>query len=145
MLLCIFDAKKGFKKKSLNKFSLAADLLKILESLQEENINLFHFLLLPTYFFFLVKEKTRRKYIVSPKLKQRFILMINEKPFADFIIIWVLIFSFGGFSSYKMCMIRKLHKNSNITVNVRFSLFGKNGCTHAMLQTKNTILISVTF
>ena len=28
MLLCIFDAKKGCKKKSLNKFSLAADLLK---------------------------------------------------------------------------------------------------------------------
>ena len=28
VLLCIFDAKKGCKKKSLNKFSLAADLLK---------------------------------------------------------------------------------------------------------------------
>ena len=27
MLLCIFDAKKACKKKSLNKFSLAADLL----------------------------------------------------------------------------------------------------------------------
>ena len=27
-LLCIFDAKKGCKKKSLNKFSSAADLLK---------------------------------------------------------------------------------------------------------------------
>ena len=31
MLLCIFDAKKGCKKKSLNKFSLAADLLNHLD------------------------------------------------------------------------------------------------------------------
>ena len=29
VLLCIFDAKKECKKKSLNKFSLAADLLKL--------------------------------------------------------------------------------------------------------------------
>ena len=28
VLFCIFDVKKGCKKKSLNKFSLAADLLK---------------------------------------------------------------------------------------------------------------------
>ena len=63
--------------------------------------------------------------------------MIDEKAFADFINTGFLIFSFGGFYSHKMCMMRKLHKiNSNTTVNVRFSLFGKtNGCTHAMLQT----------
>ena len=74
--------------------------LKILESLQEENINMCHFPLLPTpIFFFLVKAKKKerkRKYIVSLKLKQSFILMIDEKAFADFIITRVLIFSFGG-------------------------------------------------
>ena len=93
--------------------------------------------------FFLVKGKKRkrerereRKYIVYLKWKQSFILMIDEKAFADFIITCVLIFSFGGFYSYKMYMMRKLHKKSNTTVNVRFSLYGekKNGCT--LLQTK---------
>ena len=66
--------------------------------------------------------------------------MIDEKAFADFIITGVLIFSFGGFYSYKMCIMRKLHTNT--TVNVKFSLFGKNGCPHAMIQTKiyDTIL-----
>ena len=75
-----------------------------------------HFLLLPTYpnLFFLVKRKKKkkreRKYIVSLKLKQSFILMTDGKVFAEFIITGVLIFSFGGFYSYKMCMMRKLHK-----------------------------------
>ena len=40
--------------------------------------------------------KKRRKYIVSLELKQRFILMIDEKAFDDFIFTGVLIFSFGG-------------------------------------------------
>ena len=55
--------------------------------------------------FFLVKAKKKkkeeRKYIVSLKLKQSFILMIYEEAFADFIITRVLIYSFGGFNSYK--------------------------------------------
>ena len=118
---------------------MSSNSLKILESLQEENINVRHFLLLPTPIFFSGegKKKERRKYIVSLKLKRSFILMIDEKAFADFIITRVLIFLFWWFYSYKMCMKRKLHKKSNTTVNVRFSLFGeKNGCTHAMLQKK---------
>ena len=54
------------------------------------------------------------------------ILMMEEKAFADFIITGVLIFSFGGYYLYKMCMMKKLHKKYlNTTVNVRFSLFGK--------------------
>ena len=64
--------------------------------------------------------------------------MIDEKAFANFITTGVHIFLFGGFYSYKMFMMRKLHKKkSNTTVNIRFSLFAKKiGCTHAMLQTK---------
>ena len=60
--------------------------------------------------FFLVKAKLKKKegkYIVSLKLKQSFNLMIDEKAFPDFIITGFLIFSFGGFYSYKMCMMRK--------------------------------------
>ena len=73
------------------------------------------YFLLPTPIFFSgegeKKEKKReRKYIVSLKLKQSFILMTDEKAFAEFIITGVLIFLFGGFYSYKMCMMRKLHK-----------------------------------
>ena len=77
---------------------MSSNSLKILESLQEENINMHHFLLLPTaIFFFLVKEKKkRRKYIVSLKLKRSFILMKDEKAFADFTITRALIFSFGS-------------------------------------------------
>ena len=72
---------------------------KILESLQEENINMRHFLPLPTTIFFSGegKKKERRKYIFSLKLKRSFILMTDEKAFADFTITRVLIFSFGGF------------------------------------------------
>ena len=79
---------------------MSSNSLKILESLQEENINMRHFLLLPTAIFFFPgegKKKKRRKYIVSLKLKRSFILMKDEKAFADFIITRVLIFSFGGF------------------------------------------------
>ena len=78
---------------------MSSNSLKILESLQEENINMRHFLILPTPIFFLVKakKKERRKYIVSLKLKRSFILMIDEKAFADFTITRVLIFSFCGF------------------------------------------------
>ena len=79
---------------------MSSNSLKILESLQEENINMHHFLLLPTPFFFSGegrKKEKRRKYIVSLKLKRNFILMIDEKAFADFTITRVLIFSFCGF------------------------------------------------
>ena len=64
----------------------------------------------PNLFFAGEGKKKRRKYIVSLKLKQSFILMIDEKAFADFKITGVLIVSFGGFYSYKICMMRKLHK-----------------------------------
>ena len=84
---------------------MSSNSLKILESLQEENINMRHFLLLPTPVFFSgegkikkkKKRRRRRKYIVSLKLKRSFILMIDEKAFADFTITRVLIFSFCGF------------------------------------------------
>ena len=78
---------------------MSSNSLKILESLQEENINMRHFLLLPTPSFFSGegKKEERRKYIVSLKLKRSFILMIDEKAFADFTITRVLIFSFCGF------------------------------------------------
>ena len=82
---------------------MSSNSLKILESLQEENINMRHFFLLPTPIFFSGegkkkrKKKERRKYIVSLKLKRSFILMIDEKAFADFTITRVLIFSYCGF------------------------------------------------
>ena len=80
---------------------MSSNSLKILESLQEENINMHHFLLLPTPIFFSgegkKKKKKRRKYIVSLKLKRSFILMIDEKAFADFTSTRVLIFLFCGF------------------------------------------------
>ena len=89
---------------------MSSNSLKILESLREANINMCHFLLLPTPIFFFsgegktkTKKKKRRKYIVSHKLKHSFILIIDEKAFTDFIITRVIIFSFGGFYSYKMC------------------------------------------
>ena len=65
--------------------------------------------------------------------------MIDEKAFADFVITGVLIFSFGGFYSYKICIMRKLHKKIQIPrLTLCFHFFGKKiGCTHAMLQTKN--------
>ena len=47
---------------------MSSNSLKILESLQEENINMRHFLLLPTPIFFSgegKKKKERRKYIVQ--------------------------------------------------------------------------------
>ena len=79
---------------------MSSNSLKILESLQEKNINMRHFLLLPTtIFFFLVKakKKERRTYIVSLKLKRSFILMKDEQGFADFTSTRVLIFLSGGF------------------------------------------------
>ena len=119
---------------------MSSNSFKILESFQEKNINMCHFLLLPTTIFFSDegKKKKRRKYIVSLKLNQSFILMIDEKAFADFIITGVLIFSFGGFYSYKMCMMRKLHKKIQMSrFTLGFHFLEKIGCTHAMLQTKN--------
>ena len=49
----------------------------------------------------------------------------------------VLIFSFGGFYLYKMCMMRKLQKNIQIPrLTLGFHFLGKHGCTYAMLETK---------
>ena len=94
-----------------------------------------HFLLLPFPHLCSGEGKKLRKYILSFKLKQSFILMIEEKAFTDFIITWVLIFSFGSFYLYKMCMLRKLHKNIQIPLlTLGFHFFGKYGCTHAMFE-----------
>ena len=74
------------------KSRMSSNSLKILESIQEEDINMCNFLLPILIFFLLVKAKEkRRKYILSLKLKQSFILMIDEKAFADFKITGVLI------------------------------------------------------
>ena len=90
---------------------MRSNLLKILKSIRAESINMCHFLLLPYPHLSCGEGKKLRKYIVSFKLEQNFILMIGEKAFVDFIIIGVLMLSFSGFYSYKMCMMRKLHKN----------------------------------
>ena len=72
--------------------------------------------------------------------------MKEEKAFVDFIITGVLILLFSGFYLYKMCMMRKLHKNIQIPrLTLGFHFLGKYGCTYAMLEKKITILISVTF
>ena len=70
-----------------------------------------HFLLLPYPHLCSGESKKLRKYIVSFKLEQSFILMIEEKAFVGFIITGVLIISFSGFYLYKMCMVMKSHKN----------------------------------
>ena len=79
---------------------MSSNSLQILKSLQEENINMCHFFLLPYPHLCSGEGKKVRKYIVSFKLKQSFILM-KEKAFVDFIIKWVLILSFSGFYLYK--------------------------------------------
>ena len=79
---------------------MSSNSLKILESLQEENINMHHFLLLPTPIFFSgegKKKKERRKYIVSLKLKRSFILMIDEKH--------SLILQLQGFSYFRFVVL----------------------------------------
>ena len=70
------------------------------------------FILLPYPHICPGEGKNLRKYIVSFKLKQSFVYMIEEKTFNDFKITGVLMLSFGGFYLYKMCMIRKLHVNT---------------------------------
>ena len=67
----------------------------ILESLQEENINMCHFLLLHTPIFFSGegKKKERRNYIVFLKLKRNFILMWMRKR--------SLILQLQGFSYFR--------------------------------------------
>ena len=100
-----------------------------------------HFLLPLPQSFFLMKtkenEKKEENTLYLSNCSQSSILMIDEKAFADFIITGVLIFSFGGFYSYKMHMMRKLHKTNQIQrLTLGFHFLKKNGCTHAMLQTK---------
>ena len=75
--------------------------LQILKSLREENINMCHFLLVPYTRLCSGEGKKQRKYIVSFKLEQNFILMEEEKAFVDFIITGVLILSFSSFYLYK--------------------------------------------
>ena len=65
---------------------------------------------LPPHLNVLVKTKVR-KYIVSFRLKQCLILMIEEKTCNDFNITGVLMLSFVGFYLYKLCMVWKLHNN----------------------------------
>ena len=75
--------------------------LNILKSLREEDISMCHFLLLTCPHLCSGEGKKVRKYIVSYKLEQSFILMIEEKAFANFIITGVLIILFSGFYLYK--------------------------------------------
>ena len=80
---------------------MSSNSLQILKSLREENINMCHFLLL-TYPHLCSGEGINlRKYIVSFKLEQSFILMKEKKAFVEFIITGVLILSFSGFYIYK--------------------------------------------
>ena len=80
---------------------MSSNSLQILKSLREENINMCHFI--PVLYPHLCsgEGKKLRKYIVSFKFEQNFILMKEEKVFVDFIIIGVLILSFSGFYLYK--------------------------------------------
>ena len=93
---------------------MSSNSLQFLKSLREENINMCHFLLVPYPHLCSGDGKKLRKYIVSFKLEQNFILMKEGKVFVDFIITGVLILSFSGFYLYKMCMMRKLHMNIQI-------------------------------
>ena len=120
--------------------------LKISKSLLEENINMCHFLLLPYPHLCSGEGKKLRIYNVSFKLEQSIILMIEEKAFIDFIITGVPNLSFSGFYSYKMCSMRKLHKNILIPrLTFGFHFWGKYGSTYATLETKFTILVSISF
>ena len=111
--------------------------LQILKSFREENINTCHFLLVPYPRLCSGEGKKLRKYIVSFKLEQNFILMKEEKAFVDFIITGVLILSFSSFYLYKKCMMRTLHKNIQIPrLTLGFHFLGKYGCTYAMLEKK---------
>ena len=80
---------------------MSSNSLQILKLLREENINICHFLLLLYPHLCSGEGKKLRKYIVSFKLKQSFILMKEEKTFFDFIIAGALILSFSGFYLYK--------------------------------------------
>ena len=85
-----------------------------------------HFLLHPYPRLCSGEGKTLRKYIVSFKLDQSFILMKEEKAFLDFIITGVLILSVSGVYLYKNVHDEEITQEySNTTVNVRFSLLGK--------------------
>ena len=117
---------------------MSSNSLQILKSLREENINMCHFLLLLYPHLCSGEGKKLRKYIVSFKLKQSFILMKEEKAFVDFIITRV-----HGFSSFrlvaftytKMCMMRKLHKYIQMPrLTLGFHFLRKYGCTYAMLK-----------
>ena len=81
------------------KIKMSSKSLQILKSLREEIINMCHFLLVP--YLCSGEGKKLRKYIVSFKLEQNFILMKEEKAFVDFIITGVLILSFSSFYLYK--------------------------------------------
>ena len=80
---------------------MSSNSLQILKSLREENINMCHFLLFPYPHLCSGEGKKLRKYIISFKLEQNFILMKEEKAFVDFIVTGVLILSFSGFYLYK--------------------------------------------
>ena len=80
---------------------MSSYLLKILKSLRDEDINMCHFLLLPCPHLCSGEGKKLRKYIVSYKLEQSFIFMIEEKAFAIFLVAGILILSFSGFYLFK--------------------------------------------
>ena len=70
------------------------------------------FLLLPYPHICSGEGKNLRKYDESFKLKQSFILIKEEETFVDFMIIDIQILSFGRFYMSKICMMKKLHKNT---------------------------------
>ena len=80
---------------------MTSNSLQILKSFREENIKVCHFLHVPYPHLCSGEGKKLRKYSISFKLRQNFILMKEEKAFADFIITGVLILSFSGIYLYK--------------------------------------------
>ena len=72
---------------------------------------MWHFLFLPYPYICSGGGKNLRKYEVSFKLRQSFILIKEEKTSVDFMIIDIQILSIGGFYFNKNCMMMKLHKS----------------------------------
>ena len=88
---------------------MSSNLLKILKSIRAENMC--HFLLLPYPHLSCGEGKKTKKIHCIFHIGAKLLLMIGKKAFVDFIITGVPMLSFSGFYLYKMCMMRKFHKN----------------------------------
>ena len=98
---------------------------------------MWHFLFLSYPYICSGEGKNLRKYEVSFKLRQSFILIKKEKTSVDFMIIDIQILSFGGFYFNKICMMMKLHKNMQIPrLMLGFQFLRKYGCNHVLLKKK---------